>query len=76
MDFGGWRCIQAARRRARVDLCGGAIRPKHRSEAAFDPLTPAPFISPEMVQALKGLAGHVPPGMQILYDAEFWLWLE
>jgi len=36
-----------------------------------DPLTPAPFISPEMVQAVKGLAGHVPPGMPILYDAGF-----
>jgi POTRA domain-containing FtsQ-type protein len=33
-----------------------------------DPLTPAPFISAEMVQALKGLAGHVPPGVPILYD--------
>jgi hypothetical protein len=36
-----------------------------------DPLTPAPFISPEMVQAVKGLAGHVPPGVSILYDAGF-----
>ena len=32
-------------------------------------LNPAPFISVEMVQAIKGLAGHVPPGMSILYDA-------
>jgi len=36
-----------------------------------DALTPAPFISSEMVQAIKGLAGHVPPGMTILYDASF-----
>ena len=36
-----------------------------------NPLTPAPFISSEMVQAIKGLAGHVPPGMTILYDASF-----
>jgi len=36
-----------------------------------DSLTPAPFISPEMVKSLKGLAGHVPPGMPILYDASF-----
>ena len=36
-----------------------------------DSLTPAPFISPEMVQSLKGLAGHVPPGVPILYDASF-----
>ena len=37
--------------------------------SAQDVLTPAPFISVEMVQALKGLAGHVPPGQSILYDA-------
>lgn len=35
---------------------------------AADPLNPAPFISTEMVLSLKGLAGHVPPGMPILYD--------
>jgi hypothetical protein len=34
-----------------------------------DPLNPAPFISTEMIEAVKGLAGHVPPGMSILYDA-------
>ena len=33
-----------------------------------DPFTPAPFISTEMVQALKGLASHAPPGMPILYE--------
>jgi hypothetical protein len=33
-----------------------------------DPLNPSPFISTDMVQAIKGLAGHVPPGMYILYD--------
>jgi len=33
-----------------------------------DPLTPAPFISIEMVQALKGLVGHVPTGTPILYE--------
>jgi hypothetical protein len=36
-----------------------------------DPLTPAPFISSAMVQAIHGLAGHVPPGAVILYDASF-----
>ena len=36
---------------------------------AVDPLNPAPFISTEMVQSLKGLAGHVPSGTPILYDA-------
>jgi len=34
-----------------------------------DPLTPTPFISTEMVDAVKGLMGHVPAGMPILYDA-------
>jgi cell division septal protein FtsQ len=34
-----------------------------------DELTPAPFISSEMVQMVKGLAGHVPPGVPIVYDA-------
>ena len=38
-----------------------------------DPLNPAPFISMDMVQAIKGLAGHVPPGMSILYDARMGL---
>lgn len=36
-----------------------------------DPLSPTPFISTEMVQAVKGLAGHVPPGESILYDQSF-----
>lgn len=38
-----------------------------------DPLTPAPFISSELVRAIEGLASHVPPGMTILYDAGFGL---
>jgi len=36
-----------------------------------DPLTPTPFISTEMVQALKGLVGHVPAGTPILYEKGF-----
>lgn len=36
--------------------------------SASDPLNPVPFISVEMVQALQGLALHVPPGTQILYS--------
>jgi hypothetical protein len=35
---------------------------------ASDPLNPVPFISDDMVRALKGLGNHVPPGMPILYD--------
>lgn len=43
------------------------------TEGNFSPdsLTPAPFISSSMVQAIKGLANHVPPGAVILYDASF-----
>ncbi|HKY56100.1 MAG TPA: hypothetical protein VJM08_17420, partial [Anaerolineales bacterium] len=36
---------------------------------SIDPLTPAPFISAEMVESLKGLAPHVPPAEPILYDS-------
>lgn len=36
-----------------------------------DPLSPTPFISIEMVQALQGLGWHVPPGEVILYNAAF-----
>ena len=39
--------------------------------SASDPLNPIPFISTGMVQSLKGLAGHVPPGLQIIYSPEF-----
>ena len=34
-----------------------------------EPLMPSQFISVEMVQAIEKLAGHVPPGQSILYDA-------
>lgn len=36
--------------------------------AQDDPLNPAQFISVQMVQAVQGLAGHVPPGQAIVYD--------
>lgn len=45
--------------------------PPTDGNTSSDPLTPAPFISSEMVRAIQGLAGHVPPGMTILYDASF-----
>lgn len=42
-----------------------------------DSLTPAPFLSPEMVKAIKELAAHVPPGVQVLYDESFGLgWID
>jgi hypothetical protein len=40
-------------------------------EDGSDRLTPMPFISTEMVQALKGLAGHVPAGTPILYEKSY-----
>lgn len=45
--------------------------PPADENVSTDPLSPAPFISPEMVRAIQGLAAHVPPGMTILYDANF-----
>jgi cell division septal protein FtsQ len=39
--------------------------------SAGDPMNPTPYISPEMVQAIQGLATHVPPGMVIVYDPKF-----
>jgi cell division septal protein FtsQ len=47
-----------------VALSGPAIE-----TVSVDPLTPAPFISTEMVESLKGLAAHVPPAELILYDS-------
>jgi POTRA domain, FtsQ-type len=38
-------------------------------DSVADPLNPAPFISTDMIQAIQGLANHVPPGMSILYEA-------
>lgn len=43
--------------------------PPTEGNVSSDPITPAPFISSELVQALKGLAGHVPQGVPILYEA-------
>ena len=45
--------------------------PSVEGSGSADPLTPAPFISAEMVQALKGLVTHVPPGTPILYEKGF-----
>lgn len=45
--------------------------PPVEETVSTDPFSPAPFISPELIRTLQGLAGHVPPGMSILYDANF-----
>ena len=57
--------------RCQADLCRGAISSTVEMSVQQIALTPAPFISVEMVQAMKGFAGHVPPGMPILYDPRF-----
>jgi len=43
--------------------------PPAEGGSGSDPLTPTPFISTEMVQALQGLVPHVPAGVPILYEA-------
>jgi cell division septal protein FtsQ len=48
-----------------------AVSAPSAAGSVSDPLNPVPFISPEWVRALKGLAGHVPPGMSIIYDANY-----
>jgi hypothetical protein len=40
---------------------------------ASDPLVPLPFISPDLVAAVKSLAQHVPPGADIYYDERYGL---
>lgn len=42
--------------------------PPAQENTATDSLSPAPFISAEMVRALKALAAHVPAGTPILYE--------
>ena len=44
--------------------------PPVEGTVSTDPLNPAPFISTEMVQSLKGLASHAPAGVPILYEAD------
>ncbi len=56
-----------------ISVVAESAPPVGGGEASFvsaqdGPLNPAPFISVEMVRTIKGLAGHVPPGMSILYD--------
>jgi hypothetical protein len=45
--------------------------PPIEANVSPDPLTPAPFISADMVHAIQGLASHVPAGVTILYDQTF-----
>lgn len=45
--------------------------PPTEGNVSPDSLTPAPFISANMVRAIQGLANHVPPGAVVLYDVSF-----
>lgn len=47
--------------------------PKAVSLAALDPLAPMPFVSPDLVAAVKALAPHAPAGSVILYDSRYGL---
>jgi hypothetical protein len=44
--------------------------PPVEGTVSADLSNPAPFISTEMVQTLKGLAGHAPAGVPILYESD------
>jgi cell division septal protein FtsQ len=71
-----WVSADGVAFRPRGDVAGlisvtAVAAPPTEGNVSPDSLTPAPFISSEMVQAIKGLAGHVPPGMTILYDPGF-----
>jgi hypothetical protein len=68
-----------------IDETGVAFRPRGSAEGLVtvqaqnapipetaepsDPLSPAPFISPELVAAVQVLAPHVPAGAAVMYDA-------
>jgi cell division septal protein FtsQ len=38
-----------------------------------DPLSPAPFISPDLVAAIRALAPHAPEGTPLIYDPQYGL---
>jgi cell division septal protein FtsQ len=43
--------------------------PPVEGSVSTDPSNPAPFISTEMVETLKGLSAHAPAGVPILYES-------
>lgn len=56
-----------------ISVVAESAPPVYAGEASLvsaqdGPLNPVAFISLEMVQAVQGLAGYVPPGQSILYD--------
>jgi hypothetical protein len=76
-----------------IDDTGVAFRPRRTGQdlitvrasaspppglpAAADSLTPAPFISADMVSAIRMLAQQVPPGGSLVYDSRYGLgWID
>ena len=54
-----------------------AASPPPGLAAATDPLSPTPFISPDMVGAIKVLAQQVPSGGSLVYDGRYGLgWID
>jgi hypothetical protein len=47
--------------------------PKSADVASLDPLSPTPFVSPELVAAIQDLANAAPAGTPILYDGRYGL---
>ena len=72
-----------------IDETGVAFRPRGAAEglitvqaqnapvpvtsAQSDPLSPAPFISSDLVEAARALAPHAPKGQSMTYDAQYGL---
>ena len=72
-----------------VDDTGVAFRPRGAADnlisveaqnaptpsgaSATDPLAPLPFLSPELVTAIKALGPHAPAGTALVYDARYGL---
>lgn len=51
--------------------------PPGGSKSGSDPFAPAPFISAEIIESIRLLAPHVPPGSVLLYNPKFGLgWVD
>jgi len=47
--------------------------PQPASATSSDPLTPLPYVSPDLIAAVRELAPHAPAGSSIIYDARYGL---
>ncbi len=48
-------------------------RPPAGPSSGSDPWSPPPFLSPQLVETIRLLAPHVPPGSTLLYDPKYGL---